>query len=63
MRTQTQGKISKFEVLFDSYTIDLPAGNLELTTNNIKLNEALFDCMKYRGTVTITVEYPTEGKE
>ena len=56
MKTQTQGVINKFEVLFGRYTVDLPAGDLQLHTNNIELDDALFECMKYRGTVTIIVE-------
>lgn len=60
VKTQTQGVINKFEVLFNRYTVDLPAGDLQLSTNNIELNDALFDCMKYRGTVTIIMEVDHE---
>ena len=60
VKTQTQGVINKFEVLFNRYTVDLPAGDLQVSTNNIELNDALFDCMKYRGTVTIIVEVDHE---
>lgn len=56
MKTQTQGKINKFDVLFNTFTVSLPAGNLQVSTNNIELNDALFDCMKNGGNVTITVE-------
>ena len=60
MKIQTQGMVSEYRVLDETYTVALPAGNLHIDTNNIELNDGLFNCMKYRGTVTIIVEVKNE---
>lgn len=52
--------VSEYKVLDETYTVALPAGNLHIDTNNIELNDGLFNCMKYRGTVTIIVEVKNE---
>lgn len=56
MKIQTQGMVSEYRVLDETYTVALPAGNMHIDTNNIDLNDGLFECMKYRGKVTIIVE-------